>query len=322
MSIICLVAILHLCDIFAVHHRFWVGVAWIIHPVVWVNSTCTIDYLWAVAFLLVGVILLLHNKIWWGALVLGLSIGIRLSSFMAVGGLLVLAAIKLPQPKVKIIACGVLAGAVGAACYLPVYLYSHQSFHFLGYTFGNPAQWTPYLRLGRFVYKNIYFWGLAGTSMLGVIAAVLLINWKKIPLHRYLPLLGVTGMLAVGYELLLFRYPFENEYLLSMLPFVLLSLGVLLARFKRLLIAFVIVLAAYNFVSINIAKPDEAFNATSASYGLWLEKGYLLSDAELRLKLGPARNILDWQEYMDWKGERRSWRENMELYNQPAENYD
>jgi hypothetical protein len=49
----------------------------------------------------------------------------------------------------------------------------------------------------------------------------------------------------------------------------------------------VILLAAvfvFNFVSINIAQPDEKNYATGADYGLWIEPGHLINDSRVRLE--------------------------------------
>ena len=67
----------------------WSLVLLVVHPVWWANSTCSMDYLWAIGFLLVGFWKLTEKRYLFAGLAFGLAIGSRLSSALDVGILLV-----------------------------------------------------------------------------------------------------------------------------------------------------------------------------------------------------------------------------------------
>jgi hypothetical protein len=75
----------------------------------------------------------------------------------------------------------------------------------------------------------------------------------------------------------------QRAYLLPMLPFALILLGLALQYRRRILLTTTILIFSFNFVNLNLAHPDIPDNATRANLGLFLEPGYLLTDLSARL---------------------------------------
>jgi hypothetical protein len=93
----------------------------------------------------------------------------------------------------------------------------------------------------------------------------------------------------VVFEALFLKVPLENEYLLPMLPFALILIGVLLRDRRKALIGLVCVQLSYAMININLARPDQENHATDATVGLWIEPGYVVHDT--RKRLAEARRV-------------------------------
>jgi hypothetical protein len=285
MSLVLLDSFLHICDHFKVPQRKLLAATMAIHPVYWTTSTSTIDFIWALGICLLGFRLLLTHRYIGAGAMLGLSAGIRMSSMLLAGLLLLWAIIERPRdPKVWM--TSVFAGAVGAAFYLPEFLASGNSFGFLTYYIG-PWTWTEYL--GRFIYKNIYFWGLPAAIFLCVVSPMLIRGLSEASRSfRTIMILSVT--IVIAFEALFMKIPVQRAYLLPLLPFALILLGIALRARTRVLVAMTIMIFSYNFVNLNIARPDVPDHAKRATFGLFIEPGYLLNDVTMRRRLAEVGN--------------------------------
>jgi hypothetical protein len=136
MSLVLLDSFLCIGAHFEVPHRYLLAATMAIHPVYWASSTGTIDFIWALGFALLGFQLLLDDRYVIAALMLGLSIGIRLSSVLLVGTFLLWKFAESPSSP-KPLAAGALAAVVGGVLYLPEFIAS-----------GNSVQ-LPHLLPGR-----------------------------------------------------------------------------------------------------------------------------------------------------------------------------
>ena len=100
--------------------------------------------------------------------------------------------------------------------------------------------------------------------------------------RKFSPIIGIAIAVIIGIEALFLGLPVQRAYLLPMLPFVLILLGIAMKDRSRALLALTILIASYNFVSINLARPDVPDHATRARFGIFLEPGYLLDDLASR----------------------------------------
>ncbi|MBE0695741.1 MAG: hypothetical protein IH586_02350 [Anaerolineaceae bacterium] len=256
----------------------------VMHPVFWYNATVSIDYLWALGMLLAGFDFLEQDRYGWAGLALGLAVGCRLSSIIIVAGLLGYAWLRAPQKRLLVTGCAALAGLLGGLAYILPWDFAEWRPSFWRVSAGSAELWSPIMQVGRFAYKNLYFWGIPA----GLFLVALLIysirnssSWKR-PGALLLAMLACFVLL--GSEILFFRFPIEVEYLLPLLPFWLLLVG-LGTKSRRILGVFFILVLSFNFININLARPDAPGQASSARAGVWIEPGYFLEQMHVRLEL-------------------------------------
>ncbi len=297
MALVAVASFLGLCRRWAVPHRHLLALAFALHPFVWVNAASTMDYLWALGFGLAGGVLLLDRR-WLGAgLVFGLAIGTRLTTVLVVAPFLVYALTQRRADWRGLALTALLAFGLGGLCYVPSLL-AYQGLGLLEIAgTEEQATWTWAAHLGRFVYKNIYLWGLPAALVLAGLAVRAVRRARQRPPSAVLALcLSVIGL----YELFYLRYPLEQEYILPVIPFVLIGLGLSVGR--RGLVLFCALVLAYNLVSVNLARPDRPNMARSVDYGLWAEPGYLADDTRQRLLVLECATATCWLE--NWIGRR------------------
>ncbi len=280
MSLGLLDSFLRVCEHFGVPHRYLLATAMAIHPVYWASSTSTIDFIWALGCFFLGFRLLLNYRYLGAAAMLGLSVGIRLSSVFLAGPLLLWELIERPC-DVRLREAVALATAIGATLYIPQFVAAGNSFGFLTYYLG---AWTLTDHVGRFIYKNVYFWGLPATIFLLAVAPMVIRELLGCD-RRFSRIIALSVSIAIVFEALFLKIPVQRAYLLPMLPFALIVLGIALRGHRPMLLAMTILVFSYNLVSLNLARPDIPDHATRAIVGPFIEPGYLLKDVAVRLDM-------------------------------------
>ena len=295
MGLVAVGSFLAITERLAVPHRFLLAAGLVLHPVFWTNATSSMDHVWALGFFLSGWLALLDRRWLLAGLLLGCAVGSRLTLVIAVAAVLGFAFLTDGSARRDTVRAGLLAGLLGAACYLPPASYAGWTPAFLQPAgLGGPELWTWPMRLGRWGYKSIYLWGLPTAALLAGFAAFVL-RVRPIPRPA---LLGLCAFVVVAYEALFLRFPLDVGYLLPVVPFVLVALGVLLVDHQRWLTGFVVLLGLYGVVTINVARPDRPFAASDATFGLWIERGPLVEDTRLRLLTRDCIEASCWQERM------------------------
>ncbi len=241
-----------------VRAALFIALGFAMTPVIYINSTCTMDYLPALALMLGATYLLLRARGVPAAICLGLATGCRVSSGLL--GIALCAWLWLERPHRVAVRQGLLLGAlsllVAGLCYLPVY-------RALGAGFLDfyDNHWYP-------PFEVVYERGLLGVwGPLGLLALALtmlaMTAWTLTP-----PALArrsrralvpddpsqrhalALAALAVLLQLLLFaRLPDESGYLIPAVAFVLLALSLLLPTAAAVTLAAVLMLS--SFVSVD-----------------------------------------------------------------------
>ena len=283
MSLLLLESFLRVCECFEVPSRHLLGATIAIHPIYWTTSTCTIDFIWALACFFIGFRMLLDGRNWIAAAMLGLAIGIRLSSVLLVAPLLIFQAVARPRDA-TVIKTAALALAIGASLYVPAFIVSGNSLAFLTYYVG---AWTWSDCVGRLLYKNVYFWGLPAALYLCVVAPMTLRALMRCE-RKFAGVIVFSICIIAAFEALFLKLPVQRAYLLPILPFVLILLAFATREPPRLLLVFTFLIFSYDLVNLNLARADVPDHATRAILGLFFEPGYVMSDVSLRLKLAAA----------------------------------
>lgn len=269
-----------------------------LQPIYWIASTFTIDYFWSLSLLMIGLICVLRRRVIIAGIALGLALGYRLGAIPGVIIILAYALLTMRDLRGRVIIACLIAMTITIVCYIPSFLWANRTLAFLRPMIGDEQLWTLKLRAGRFFYKNIYFWGIGAAMMVwGILlfrARILAAQWAG-P-RRGLIALSLAFILA--YQVMYFRYPIERAYLLPMLPFLFLLLGMVIRSRAGLGVLAVLVLA-HNFVSINISRPDTPGKASGAQFGLWIERGELLQDVRVRLIVRDCQTLEQWHDALE-----------------------
>jgi hypothetical protein len=255
-----------------------------LHPVFWYNATVTLDYMWALGMLLVGFDLLEQEHFGWAGLALGLAVGCRLSSVIFAAGLFGYAWLRTPRGRLRLAGAAALAVLLACVAYIPPWDFAEWRASFWTVSAGSPALWSPLMQVGRFAYKNLYFWGVPAGVFLLCLPFFARPGRCSLRGKDESLFAGLALLVLLGSEVLFFRYPIEVEYLLPALPFWLLLIGQVVPS-KKTLSIFLILVVSFNVVSINLARPDVAGQASSARAGVWIEPGYLVQEMRARLAL-------------------------------------
>ncbi len=207
---------------FEIKHYLLLSLTFALTPVVYINSTTTMDYMLALAFMLGGTYFVLARRALVGGLLLGLAIGSRITS----GALLLPLSLWILQeekgrPGYKDTArLWAATPAAGGLCFLPVV-------HRYGLGFFTFHDVSGYPGMAYLIRKGIVqVWGQL--AVLGFLALVLLApltvkNLKEVfrqPRLRHGLVLCAT--VVVLYSAAFTRLPQESAYLIPAVPFTLL----------------------------------------------------------------------------------------------------
>ena len=285
MSLAILWVFMRVCRMHEIPHYHLLTLILMVHPFFWVNSTCTMDYLIAMGFAFIGFYQLLKGRYTAAGILMALGIGSRLTTLIYVGIILLWFFITRPGERQGAVRTGLITIFLGLLFYVPPADFSEWDTRFLQPSVATQEYWTLPLRVGRFVYKNLfYFWNPLAFAILIWGAARLLRNFKQEQKKARFSLLIAGAVVILGVELFYFRLPTEPAYLLPTVPFWLMLLGAAFENKRGVLMVLLAAMLAFNFVSVNIARPDEKNYATGADYGLWVEPGHLVNDSRVRLE--------------------------------------
>jgi hypothetical protein len=282
MSLVVIYFFIKICEYHNIAHKHLLAIFMITQPLYYAASTFTIDYLYALGFLLIGYVSLIKRRYISAGIFWGFAIGTRMSSALFVIALLFTYFRNQEKDKNSCFLSASISAIIGGAFFILPFLYAGRTFAFLTYYMGH-WNWIGYL--SRFVYKNLYFWGLQ-TSLVFLCVLTLIINgFKKNYCSVYKKIVTAAVLMIIFYEAYFLGMPGTKYYLLPMLPFVLILLGIALKQRRSVLILLMVVQISYNFLSINIARPNVPNNATAIIAGLWVERGYLVNDTIERMKI-------------------------------------
>ena len=182
-------------------------------PAVFIASVTTIDYIWAVAFVLASLLALLKQKLYWSGALLGLAIGFRITSALFLLPL-ALAGLQREQSRNVLMKLFGSAMLVGMAAYIPVW--NRYGVGFL--TFSQYEYPTVSVLIKRLTLDVWGITGLVGVSLLMfrlLVSASVRTGFFR---HRTLATVSLTAIM-VQFAMFL-TLPAEAGYLVPAVPFV------------------------------------------------------------------------------------------------------
>ncbi len=256
------------------------------NPVFVIAATSTIDYIYSIFFIIAGVFYYLKRWPYWAGILFALGIGSRLSNsiIVAILCLYFLHDVYMNQDRIafrRTIFSMCLAVFLTVLFYVPSYIAANNSLAFLTY-FMADFNWIDHL--SRFVYKNIYLFGVLPVMVIvyGIFQACIHCSFR-VPRQ----IMVITGLLMVFIqELLFFKIPLEMSYLLPLL-FIIFPLWVLLADPGRavkvmLLLTTLIYGFVFNIELLDIKYNAEGTVAVSASVSPSIQPGAIIKDINKR----------------------------------------
>lgn len=250
-------------------------------PVFFIAGTYTIDYNFALLFILLAFSQVLSGRALWVGIFIGLATGFRISSLGFVLPFSLM--IGTGWFAVKHIRMWSAAGLTALLAFaLPLY---HYSWGFID--FHKP----PFPSLANIIYKMSFgIWGLPLFLLLGALAAWLLIKKVKVQWHynriKWLNFIIATGLI-VGIQLLVFlRLPFKSEFFIPALPFVWFAIFAFLNKAQVYAVSVVAILSLVFFGfdyahSFRGSRPGKyALHFTAGNKALFMDplQGPLLMD--------------------------------------------
>lgn len=301
-----------LCLYFAVPHRVPLSLIFGLEPTFWLNATSVSDHSWGLMLVLLAMVLMIRDRHLLAGVIMGLALSTRLASFIGVGAVGIFALATQPQRRSRIIIAGLIGIAIGVACYIPPWLWAKSAlgnpWRFLEAQAHGSEDWTITMRLGRFGYRNIYFWGLPAAFLLAGVA-----GWGAASLRALLrdntrrPIILLSLATILGYELLFLRYPIEKGYLIAILPWALILIGLALAHTRRLPWVLLVLVLMHGVVTFNLSRPNAPGSPTRGSNGFWVEAGDLVTDIDFRRRFRTCTTLDSWnQKYREYGAEVRA----------------
>jgi hypothetical protein len=235
-------------------------------PIIYINSTTTIDYVWALSFLLVSLYFVARYKPLLAGLFIGIAIGCRLTS----GAMLIPYCIMILQPGesrnniIRIVKMSSACIITGVLLFYPVFA-KYGSQFFMYYS-------LPYPSISKVLYKFfIETWGLVGLLGLFISVSVFFLP-STTSVRRYLfprsinEKYVIAWLIAIDLYIIAFlRLPMESGYLIPMIPFVILIFGKYLYSKAFTSLCIMLILSSFLF-NISPVEREDAATASSVSF--------------------------------------------------------
>ncbi|CAN5557410.1 hypothetical protein BH11BAC1_BH11BAC1_23110 [soil metagenome] len=235
-------------------------------PIIYINSTTTIDYVWALSFLLISLYSVSRYNAIMAGIFLGLAIGCRITS----GAMLIPYAVMILQTGerkeniLRLLKLSLTTIITAALLFYPVYSkYGGQFFMYYD---------LPYPSISKVLYKFfIETWGLVGLLALFISVAVFFLP-NTVQARRYLfprsinEKYVVAWLIAIDLYIIAFlKLPMESGYLIPIIPFVILIFGKYLYSKAFAFLAVMLILSSF-FFNMSPVEREDAASASSLSF--------------------------------------------------------
>lgn len=239
-----------------------------------ISSFTVIDYVIGCFFGYLGLSLIKQDRLYLGSFMLIISSGIRLSNIIFLLASVVFLILRKENKKGCLVFT--LSVVVVALIYVPSYLIAD------GFCFLNLTNTDHGLvgRLGRYIYKQLQIFGLVG-SLVFLLALFKGKGWNTLLKEENIPYF----LIFFAFQLSFLRLPTEQGHLLpALIAFIYLVRQLEINKYLLALALFFSIFS--NFFTVEILKPDIPNHATSADFGFFVEKGYLLKNLDERIEKG------------------------------------
>lgn len=276
-------------------HSFWVALAIVFVPVVYINSTCTVEYLWSVAFISGAFYFFLRGAWIPGLILFSMSVGCRLTNVVFALPFLYYFREAFFSMTLKRITG--LMGMFALLCFLwysPVIAVYGPGF----FTYSDQF---PYPSLPKVLYKaSLGVWGVLGIVALCLYVILVFRNGLSVFLQN--KLVRMTLLIVLLFTLLYIMLPQKSAYWIPVVPFVLFAIAETLSE-KNLKIVLSLFLLSPFLLGINLTDKnrgsdysDFALKTVVKGQEVFLDpiKGLVQSDySKRKKKIEYVKKVMD-----------------------------
>ena len=241
VSFICVVLFAKILDFFKIQYKAILVLTFAFIPVIWINSTVTMDYMWGLMFTLLAFHLLFREKYNYSAIAISLAIGTRLTLLFMVIPLFYWMLYRKTDTKTRY-TYSVITIIGSIVAYSPV-LYKY-GFGFLEY-------------YPREIAFNEVLYGIT-TQLINIPTLIILfiafISVRNIPKRD--SAYNLSLLIVFIYTLLYIYHPSKPAYLIPVIPWGLIILSKLFSRYIVVILCVMLILN--GIVSVDIQTVDAA----------------------------------------------------------------
>ncbi|MCZ7399448.1 MAG: hypothetical protein O8C62_07185 [Candidatus Methanoperedens sp.] len=266
VSFVCVIIFARILNLFKIKNKALLVFTFAFIPIIWINSAITMDYMWSLMFIMLGVYLVFLGKYPMAGIAIGLAIGSRFTSAFMIIPLFFWALQK--KEKIKDIMIFVYS-AMGTALvvFLPVfYKYKLEILQGSGFLSTTPIRNPTSMITGQAL-GNIAM-DLFGLAALIFLIFSVLLTFKNKPASKNKDLLNFCWLTIIIFTLLYFIFPYKVAYLIPIVPW---SIVVINENLKKTFTVIICVLLLLNgIVSIKVIN-EEKLPAVKFDSGIVLQ---------------------------------------------------
>lgn len=257
-----------------------------LNPYFIIAASSSMDYIYSLFFGLFGITLLIKKHFFIAALMFALAISSRLSNSLIIGIIYAYFLYSyykedLYKDMIYVFLSGFLALFLSMMLFIPSFLAADKTLRFFTYAIGD---WGFFGYLSRFIYKNIYLFGLIPFFILvGMTAWSILKKNVTVSQNPLYPQIIVVGLIIIFVQELLFlKVPLEISYLLPLIFIVIPGFAIVVVNNRKILYTLLVFTVLYGFIInpdiLNRQYNDKGNEAISADIGFFLRPGVVVFD--------------------------------------------
>lgn len=254
VSFICIIIFARILNLFKMKNKALLVFTFAFIPIIWINSSITMDYMWSLMFIMLGVYLVFLGKYPMAGIAIGLAIGSRFTSAFMIIPLFFWAFQK--KEKIKDIMIFVYS-AMGTALvvFLPVfYKYKLEFLQGSGFLSTTPIR-NPISMMMNLAFENMVM-ELFGLAAFIFLIFTIVLTLKSKPVNENKDLLFFCWITIIIFIFLYFIFPYKVAYLIPIVPWILVVIN---ENLKKTFTVIVCVLLLLNgIVSIKVINEENS----------------------------------------------------------------
>ncbi|MFZ3060224.1 MAG: hypothetical protein WA102_10885 [Candidatus Methanoperedens sp.] len=254
VSFICIIIFAKILNLFKMKNKALLVFTFAFIPIIWINSSITMDYMWSLMFIMLGVYLVFLGKYPMAGIAIGLAIGSRFTSAFMVIPLFFWAFQK--KEKIKDIMIFIyIAMGTALVVFLPVfYKYKLEILQGSGFLSTTPIR-NPISMMTNLAFENMVT-ELFGLAALIFLIFTIILTFKSKPVNENKDLLFFCWITIIIFVLLYFIFPYKVAYLIPVIPWTLIVIN---ENLKKNFTVIVCVLLLLNgIVSIKVINEENS----------------------------------------------------------------